>query len=81
MGLLNAITLVELMSKNPILDSRAKHINIRQHFLRDHLQNGDIMLEFVCIKNQLADIFTKLVCDEHIVGHSALKACNCTIFY
>ena len=39
------------LSKNPILHSHAKHIDIRYHFLCDYMQNGDIMLEFVCIKS------------------------------
>ena len=47
------------LSKNPILHSRTKHIEIRHHFLRDHVQKGDYVLEFVDTKNQLADIFTK----------------------
>ena len=34
-------------SKNPIQHSRTKHIEIRHHFLRDHVQKGDIVLEFV----------------------------------
>ena len=38
------------LSKNPILHSRAKHIDIRHNFLRDHMQKGDIMLEFVSTK-------------------------------
>ena len=47
------------LSKNPILHSRSKHIEIRHHFLRDHVQKGDIVLDFVCTEKQLADIFTK----------------------
>ena len=47
------------LSKNPILHSRTKHIEIRHHFLRDHVQKGDCVLEFVDTKNQLADIYTK----------------------
>ena len=47
------------LSKNPILHSRTKHIEIRHHFLRDHVQKGDCILEFVDTKNQLVDIFTK----------------------
>jgi len=47
------------LSKNPILHSRTKHIEIRHHFLRDHVQKGDYVLEFVDTKNQLADIFIK----------------------
>ena len=47
------------LSKNPVLHSRTKHIEIRHHLLRDHVQRGDIALEFICTEKQLADIFTK----------------------
>ena len=53
------------LSKNPILHSRAKHINIRQNFLCDHMQKGDNILEFASTENQLADIFTKPPYDDH----------------
>jgi hypothetical protein len=29
------------------------------HFLRDHVEKGDVVFEHVESKNQLADIFTK----------------------
>ena len=32
---------------------------MRHHFIRDHVQNNDIVLEFVCTDNQLADISIK----------------------
>ena len=47
------------LSKNSIQHSRTKHIEIRHHFLRDHVKKRDIALEFVSIENQLAAIFTK----------------------
>ena len=47
------------LSKNPIQHSRTKHIEIRHHFIRDHVENEDITLEYVPTENQLADIFTK----------------------
>ena len=47
------------LTNNPIQHSRTKHIEIRHHFIRDHMQKDDIKLDFVCIKKQLADIFTK----------------------
>ena len=47
------------LTKNPIQHSLTKHIEIRHHFIRDHVQKGDIDLVFVKTNNQLADIFTK----------------------
>jgi len=52
------------LSKNPLQHSRTKHIEIRHHFLRDHVQKGDCVLEFVDTKNQLADIYTKPLLKE-----------------
>ena len=46
---------------------RTKHIEIRHHFLRNHAQKGDITLEFVSIKYQLVDIFTKPLSEEQFV--------------
>ncbi|GKE65273.1 hypothetical protein Tco_1519434, partial [Tanacetum coccineum] len=47
------------ISNNPVLHFRTKHIDIRYHFIRDHILKGDIELHFVPIDLQLADIFTK----------------------
>ncbi|WKA08985.1 hypothetical protein VitviT2T_026664 [Vitis vinifera] len=52
------------ISKNLMQHSRTKHIEIRHHFIRDHAQKGDITLEFVSIKDQFVDIFTKPVIEE-----------------
>ncbi|GKC40617.1 retrovirus-related pol polyprotein from transposon TNT 1-94, partial [Tanacetum coccineum] len=47
------------ISNNPVLHSRTKHIDIRYHFVRDHIVKGDIELHFIPTQYQLADIFTK----------------------
>nr|GEZ92953.1 retrotransposon protein, putative, unclassified [Tanacetum cinerariifolium] len=47
------------ISKNPVLHSRTKHIDIRYHFIRDHILKGDIELHFISTEYQLANIFTK----------------------
>ena len=46
-------------NESPIQHSRTKHIDIRHHFLRDHVGKNDISLEGVRTEDQLADIFTK----------------------
>ncbi|GKA77403.1 hypothetical protein Tco_0783864 [Tanacetum coccineum] len=47
------------ISNNPVLHSRTKHIDIRYHFIRDHILKGDIESHFISTQYQLADIFTK----------------------
>nr|GEZ38402.1 copia protein [Tanacetum cinerariifolium] len=39
--------------------SLSKHIDIRYHFIKEHVENGVIKLYFVNTKYQLIDIFTK----------------------
>ncbi|GJS68334.1 retrovirus-related pol polyprotein from transposon TNT 1-94 [Tanacetum coccineum] len=47
------------LSKNPVQHSRTKHIEIRHHFLRDNIQKGNIFIEKVSSKDNMADILTK----------------------
>jgi hypothetical protein len=44
---------------NPYEHCRTKHIDIRHHFLRDHVIKWDIVISHIETNNQLADIFTK----------------------
>ena len=53
------------IANNPVQHSRTKHIDIRHHFLRDHVARNDISLCGVYFEDQLADIFTKPL-DESI---------------
>nr|GEZ82480.1 hypothetical protein [Tanacetum cinerariifolium] len=49
------------LSKNLIFHSRTKHIEIRHHFLRDNVQNGNILIEKVSSEDNIAYILTKLL--------------------
>nr|GEX49425.1 retrovirus-related Pol polyprotein from transposon TNT 1-94 [Tanacetum cinerariifolium] len=46
--------------------SKSKHIDIRYHFIKEHVENGVIELYFVNTEYQLADIFTKALGKERI---------------
>ncbi|KAI4312864.1 hypothetical protein MLD38_037654 [Melastoma candidum] len=47
------------LTKNPVQHSMSKHTELRHHFIRDHVQNGSIAVEYVSTETQLCDIFTK----------------------
>ncbi|KAJ9564955.1 hypothetical protein OSB04_000921 [Centaurea solstitialis] len=47
------------ITANPVQHSRTKHIDIRYHFIKDHVEKGNIELYFVESDYQLADLFTK----------------------
>ena len=47
------------LTKNLIQHSRTKHIEIRHHFIRDHVSNKVVAIEYVDTLTQIADIFTK----------------------
>nr|GEY46702.1 retrovirus-related Pol polyprotein from transposon TNT 1-94 [Tanacetum cinerariifolium] len=44
----------------------SKHIDIRYHFIKEHVENGVIELYFVNTEYQLADLFTKALGRERI---------------
>jgi len=47
------------LTKNPIMHLRTKHIEIRHHFLREHISNGTCEIKFIGTDLQLVDLFTK----------------------
>ncbi|KAJ9559888.1 LOW QUALITY PROTEIN: hypothetical protein OSB04_005048 [Centaurea solstitialis] len=47
------------ISCNPIQHMKTKYIDIRYHFIKDHVEKGTIELYFVNTEFQLADLFTK----------------------
>ena len=47
------------ITQNPVQHSRTKHIDIKYHFIREHVMKGTVELHFIPSKQQLVDIFTK----------------------
>nr|GEZ71064.1 integrase, catalytic region, zinc finger, CCHC-type, peptidase aspartic, catalytic [Tanacetum cinerariifolium] len=47
------------ISCNPVQHSRTKHIAVRYHFIKEHVEKGTIELYFVKTDYLLVDIFTK----------------------
>lgn len=45
--------------KNPMFHERSKHINIKLHFIRDVISNGEVKVMKVGIEDNPADALTK----------------------
>ncbi|GKB89997.1 hypothetical protein Tco_0962269 [Tanacetum coccineum] len=52
------------ISCNPVQHSKTKHINIRYHFIKEHVEMGIVEIYFVGTEYQLADLFTKALLKE-----------------
>ena len=47
------------LASNPIQEKRTKHIDIKYHFIREHVQSGKVDLYYVPTADNIADILTK----------------------
>jgi hypothetical protein len=52
-------TSVISVAKNSVFHKKIRHIKRRHHFLRDHVEKGDIEMRYIDTERQLTDIFTK----------------------
>ncbi|GJZ17560.1 retrovirus-related pol polyprotein from transposon TNT 1-94 [Tanacetum coccineum] len=52
------------ISCNPVQHSRTKHIDVRYHFIKEHVKKGIVELFFVETEYQLADLFTKALSED-----------------
>ncbi len=47
------------LAKNPVHHQRSKHIDIKYHFIRSEIQEGQVNLEYIPSEENVADVFTK----------------------
>jgi hypothetical protein len=52
------------MAENLVEHYNTKHIDIRHHFLREHQQRGDIVIDHLSKHSQLAAILTKKLIEK-----------------
>nr|GEX59443.1 ribonuclease H-like domain-containing protein [Tanacetum cinerariifolium] len=55
---------------NNVQHRRSKHIDIRHHFIPEHVENGVVELYFLTTDSQLVDIFTKALPRERFEFYS-----------
>jgi hypothetical protein len=47
--------------RNPIISSRAKHIDVLHHFARERVLRKEVSVTYISTDSMLADMFTKVV--------------------
>jgi hypothetical protein len=47
------------VAKNLVFHKKMRYVERRHHFLRDHVEKGDVEMRYIDTERQLADIFTK----------------------
>ena len=47
------------LSRNPVLNRRSKHIDIKHHFVREKSKEGIVDIQHIPTAENLADLFTK----------------------
>nr|GFB50256.1 copia protein [Tanacetum cinerariifolium] len=65
------------ISCNPVQHSRTKHIAVRYHFIKEHVEKDMIELYFVKTDYQLADLFTKALpadCFNYLVRRLGMRS-------
>lgn len=58
------------LAHNPVHHSRTKHIDVRHHFVREVIEEGQLKLSHVGTEDMLADVLTKALArpkHEHCV--------------
>jgi hypothetical protein len=53
------------ITRDPIKHELTKHIGVDAHFMRSHVQDGVVTLQYVHLELQLADFFTKAQTRAH----------------
>ncbi|GJV56496.1 hypothetical protein Tco_1457501 [Tanacetum coccineum] len=64
------------ISCNPVKHSMTKHIDVRYHFIKEHVEKGTVEIYFVGTEYQLADLFTKALPKErfeYLVHHIGMN--------
>jgi len=57
------------LANNPLSSARSRHIDVRYHFLREKVKNGEIRIVHVRTVDQHADVLTKPLDRKSFTGH------------
>jgi KUP system potassium uptake protein len=56
-------------SLNALVNERTKHVSLKWHFLKDHVEQGTIKLIYLPTDQMVADMFTKPLLGHALTRH------------
>ena len=57
------------MGKEPVVQKRIKHIDIKHHFVRDRVEDGTVELKYCATEDICADLMTKALAKPKLEKH------------
>ena len=57
------------MCKNPVMQKRTKHIDIKHHFVRERVEDGTVELQYCAMEDMCADLMTKALAKPKLEKH------------
>jgi hypothetical protein len=66
------------IAKNATTKGRTKHMDIRFHFVREQIEEGNLEIRFVRSEDNVADIFTKNTSRATFNRHKEIFVCEDT---
>ena len=67
--------------KNAENTNRTKHIDVKYHFIKEKIQNGEILLKYIPSSDEEADIFTKSLGKTLFVKHRESLRCYFSSYF
>jgi formate/nitrite transporter FocA (FNT family) len=65
------------MLKNSVFHIRTKHIKLKNHYIKETVEDKEVMIKHMKTGDQLTDIFTKaILCDKFVYLRELLRITN-----
>lgn len=51
--------ILKILASDPVFHSCTKHLDVDDHYVREKVVRGELLVNFICSQDQIADLFTK----------------------